>query len=509
MSPPGILIVEDENIVAMDIGRGLRRLGYGVVGRATRGEEAVELARLHRPALVLMDIRLKGPLDGVAAAGRIRGELEIPVLFLTAYADDATLQRAMAAEPFGYLLKPFEERELHTAIEIALNKHSAVSRAQSQTREALRQAQEQLQLFVDSVRDYAIFLLDADGRVMTWNPAAERIHGYPPGEVLGRNSAVFYSAEDVRAGVPARALATAAAEGRHQAETWRVRWDGSGFWADVALTAIHDPSGRLQGFGEVTRDITDRRAAEQRIRDLNAELEQRVRDRTAELESFSYSVSHDLRAPLRGIDGYIRMLQEDFGGILPPEAARLLGVVSSEARRMGQLIDDLLGFSRLGRQTMSITEVDLGALVSGVFDGMVHGIASRVPRLQLQPLPPVPGDVAMLRQVFANLIGNSVKFSRRQPDPVIEVGGRVDEGHVTCFVRDNGVGFDSRYAHKLFQVFQRLHSEEEFEGTGVGLAIVHRVIQRHGGRVWAEGAPGKGATFSFTLPLRSAGEGGS
>ncbi len=221
-----------------------------------------------------------------------------------------------------------------------------------------------------------------------------------------------------------------------------------------------------------------------------------------ELETFSYSVSHDLRAPLRAIDGFARILVEDHAAALDPEAQRLLGMIRDNTARMGQLIDDLLAFSRLSRKELETTTLDLRALAQGVVDELGKEEQARQITVTIGPLPPARGDRALVRQALVNLIGNAVKFTRGHSDARVEIGARRDGRDTVYYVRDNGVGFDMRYAHKLFGVFQRLHRPDEFEGTGVGLALVQRIVHRHGGRVWAEGRVNAGATFYFTLPER-------
>jgi signal transduction histidine kinase len=236
-------------------------------------------------------------------------------------------------------------------------------------------------------------------------------------------------------------------------------------------------------------------------------LEQRVIERTAqlkaaneELEAFCYSVSHDLRAPLRAIDGFARTLVEEYTPRLDGEGKRIVDIVCAEARRMGRLIDDLLAFSRLGRQRVQPSPIDMAALARNVFDECAAQAPGRKVQFRLGPLSPVSGDAAMLRQALANLLSNAIKFTRPKDVAEIEFGGRTEGRENLYYVRDNGVGFDMRYSGKLFGVFQRLHAEDEFEGTGVGLALVQRVIHRHGGRVWAEGRINQGATFHFALP---------
>ena len=490
--------------------------------------------------------------------------------------------------------------------------------------EKLRRSEERSRQLVDSVKDYAILLLDTEGRVLSWNRGAQRIKGYRAEEILGEHFSRFFTPEDVAAGVPAHHLQMAASEGQYEDEGWRVRKDGSRFWANAVLTAVRDERGTLTGFAKVTRDLTDRRVAEDALRaaeeyarlivdlaysafvaiddhgiitgwnrqseitfgwsreeavgrelaetiipaqhrdahrrglkhylasgegpvlnrvvELTAlrrdgtefpieltisplrlggkavftafvqditdrkEAEERIKRAAAaleaanaDLESFSYSVSHDLRAPLRAIDGYAQALLEDHAPRLDAEGQRLLGVVRENAQRMGQLIDGLLRFARFGRQAMTMTAIDMTALAQVVVEELQQGGEGRPAPVTIEPLPAAVGDKTLIRQVLANLLGNALKFSRGRPAPEVRVGGRPDGDEVIYFVKDNGVGFDMQYADKLFQVFGRLHRAEEFEGTGVGLALAQRIVHWHGGRAWAESVPGGGATFYFTL----------
>jgi PAS domain S-box-containing protein len=286
------------------------------------------------------------------------------------------------------------------------------------------------------------------------------------------------------------------------------RTDGSVGWTFSRAVPLLDAQGGLVEWFGAAADITDRKLAETRIQEANQQLEHRVAERTAqleaanqELESFSYSISHDLRAPLRGIDSFARMLQEDYAEKLDAEGKRWLTIVSDEAKRMGRLIDELLSFSRLGRRALSRSSINMDRLARDVAaSASATTPVPNKPRFDIGPLPPVHGDYTLIRQVLINLVSNAVKYAGKQDVPTVEISGHIRDDDTLYAVKDNGVGFDEKYAGKLFGVFQRLHSEDEFEGTGVGLAIVQRIVHRHGGKVWAESKLGYGATFYFTLP---------
>jgi PAS domain S-box-containing protein len=277
----------------------------------------------------------------------------------------------------------------------------------------------------------------------------------------------------------------------------------------VRLRAVPmlEQDGTAQEWIGSIQDIEDQRNAEQDLRTLNAELEQRVADRTSQLEAankdlegFSYSVSHDLRAPIRAIGGFCTLLSRDHESQIDGEAQRKIKIIKDEAERMGALIDDLLAFSRLGRKALQPVDIDMAELVTNVYQRVNQNQSNGAIAFRLGSLPHATGDRSLFEQVWINLLSNAVKFSSKKTTPMIEVGAISDEREHVYFVRDNGAGFDPRYCGNLFGVFQRLHHQEEFPGTGVGLALVHRIVTRHGGRIWADAKLGEGATFHFTLP---------
>jgi len=283
--------------------------------------------------------------------------------------------------------------------------------------------------------------------------------------------------------------------------------NGSVVWIDMVTSLRRDEKGQPLYFMTSVIDITERKRAEEELRKYHEHLEELVQERTAkleaanrELESFSYSVSHDLRSPLRAIDGFSRILLDDYAGRLDDEGKRLLNVVRDNTSRMGQLIDDILKFSRTSSLEMTFSGIDMEGLAREVVDELRPSVDHSKLQLEIEAIPPATGDRAMMHQVFVNLLSNAIKFSRYKEPAMIKVGGSLDGSEAIYFVRDNGAGFDMRYAEKLFGVFQRLHGVNEFEGTGIGLAIVKRIVNRHGGRVWAEGKVNEGATIYFSIP---------
>ncbi len=351
----------------------------------------------------------------------------------------------------------------------------------------------------------AMLMVDQAGKIQLVNTQAEKLFGYPRTELIGQAIEILVP-QRFRPQHPGhRASFFANPQGQARAmgagrDLYGLRKDGTEVPVEIGLNPMTTAEGTFVMASII--DITERKKLEQRVSERTAQLEAANKD----LEAFSYSVSHDLRAPLRAINGFSRILREEHTASLPPEAQRYLQLVRDNARQMGQLVDDLLAFSRLGRQALNKQRVAPADIARQALDGLWSEQDGRRIEISIEDLPPCEADPGLLKQVFVNLLSNALKFTRKRDVAVVGIGCRKDgENPDQCvyFVRDNGVGFDMRYADKLFGVFQRLHPAVEYEGTGVGLAIVQRIIHRHGGRVWAQADVNKGATLYFTL------EGGS
>jgi PAS domain S-box-containing protein len=489
---PHILIVEDESIVAFNLQQRLSHMGYHVPDVAVSGVETLALVAQCRPDLILMDIHIEGAMDGIDVAARIHESHPVPVIYLTAYSEDATLERARKTRPYGYLIKPFSERELHATIQMALERHT-VEKALAANQLLLEQALEAAHM--------GTVELDAATGDIQLSSGSVTMLGNHCDRAITLTSFLASMDEADRQGMAAQMDASAkpphkfSQEFRVNPEGQETRW--------IKFDASPMTGNRLSG---IVQDITKRKNAEIRLHQLNDSLEQLVTERTAELrqtlrelETFTFSAAHDLRAPIRSIAGLSAVMVEDYAEGLGEKGSRLMSSMGSAAVRMGELIDALLEMSRLSRTTMVLAEVDISQLASELAASMMEAEPQRRAVVQIAPGLKALADLVLVRSVLDNLMRNAWKYSGKKALTQIEVGSYTQDGRQVFFVRDEGCGFDMKMADRLFEPFNRLHSQTEFSGTGIGLSTVKRIVARHGGRIWTSSIPGEGATFFFTL----------
>ena len=482
--------------------------------------------------LILTDYNIPG-YDGMAAVREARArQPDAPIIVISGTLSEEDAVEVLRAGAVDYLIKQRLQR-LSSAARRALEEASE-RRLRREVERRIAESEERFRAMFEQAA-VGIAFFSPGGERLSFNQRYCEILGYAAGE-LGPGIQPTHP-EDLEASLERRRQVASGEVAVSQGTKRYTRKDATVVWCDVTNSLVRDGHGRPMHILTVIQDATARMQAEAALRELNAELERRIEERTRELserearimelnadlarrasqaeaanrelEAFSYSVSHDLRAPLHAVSGYASALAEEFAHRLDDEGRRYLERVRAGAARMDELIDDMLSLSRISRADLAARPLDVSALARVLLEELREREPARACRLDVQPGMQALADAALLRIALTNLLGNAWKFSSKRESTVIEVGRLPSEGLMAVFfVRDQGAGFDPAHADKLFGAFRRLHSEKEFPGTGIGLATVRRVIERHGGNVWAEGTPGAGATFFFSLPREGPASGG-
>jgi len=509
-----ILIVDDLADKLLALESILEPLGQNLV-IARSGREALKLILQHEFTVMILDINMPG-MDGFETAGLIRQRkscAHTPIIFVTSFSTgDTEVYRGYSLGAVDYLFTPVVPDVLRSKVSVFVELARKSREVQRQAEALRRVEEERLQrklaetnlLLEDEARRNRFFRLsiellaiaDYEGRFAQTNPTWHVALGYPADSLNGQRLTDLIHPEDLIATEAVLARVTLSErpeyfESRFRHHSGAYRWLG---WT----IAPFDEEGLLYIFA---RDITERREREEEIRKLNEDLSrqaQSLQSLNQELETFSYSISHDLRAPLRAISSYSQMMIDD-GVPLSPDSSQMLSAINRNSLHMSQLIDDFLNFFRVGQQEVTVTAIDMDAAVKDAIIGLRNELTKRTVDFKISPLPPSQGDRVMVGQIMVNLISNSVKFTQQAKKPKIEISCEAGSNPPVYWVKDNGAGFNMEHYSKLFGVFQRLHNRADFPGTGIGLAIVQKIVQRHGGRIWAESKVNEGATFYFTL----------
>lgn len=480
MSKPQIMIVEDEGVVALSLQTHLKSFGYEVPIMVATGEEAVRYIHIIQPDLILMDIRLDGAIDGVEAAAKIRSYVDIPIIYLTANSDEDTLQRAKITEPYGYLLKPFEERELRTTIETALYKH--------QMERELRESQQWLATTLHSIGE-GIIATDAQGCIKMMNPVAEALTGWSQAEALGQDLFRVFNIAYEQIEIPTDDLVIGIEQNVSpitSLQTYLIARDGKYRPIDRNVAPIRAGEGNIIGTVVVFQDITPRQQAEK----LQKEL---IKD----LDAFAHTVSHNLRAPLTSIIGYVSLMEEKLRGS-SEELHHYVNTSLRSAQKMNSIIEALLLLASVRKEQIDLKPLNMARIVAEV----QHRLTSLIQEYKAEIISPTSWPVALgyapwVEEVWANYISNAIKYGGKSPRIQLGATARSD-GMIRFWVRDNGPGLSQEEQSRLFTEFIRLNQIKVY-GYGLGLSIVRRIISRLGGTVSVESEVGHGSTFAFTL----------
>ena len=417
--------------------------------------------------------------------------------------DDANRKRRM----YGIVMETTEQKVEETLLEKLVAERTA---SLMRSNEELKKSEERYSKMAEEVQDYAILLLSVEGHVLNWNKGAQRIKGYNESEIIGKHFRIFYLPDDRESKLPESLIKRASEEGRAMHEGWRIRKDNTVFWGSIVITALHDEQNNIIGFTKVTRDLTEKKLADDQLKQYAHELE----EQNKELEQFAYIASHDLQEPLRKIQTFTEILERFIDD--PEQRKKYLERIQSSAQRMSQLIRSVLEYSRLSVTDVKLEPVDLNTILDNVKTDLELQISERGVVIEHGKLPVVKGVQVQLHQLLLNLVSNAIKFSDQ--DPKIELITRLVKAkeltgypnlqpgmdYVEILVRDNGIGFEQKYADKIFTIFQRLHGQKTYPGTGIGLALCKKIVDNHHGYIRAESEPGKGSSFFvYLLPAKT------
>ncbi len=511
-----ILVVDDEILIARNLQRTLVDLGHEVLDVACSGEDAIEKVGLLKPDLVFMDIRLASGMDGIEAARLIRDRFRAPVVFLTAYADEDTLSRARGVAPYGYLVKPVAERDVRIVTEMAMARHTAEI--------LLEQSEARNRLILNTTHD-AFVGMSEKGLITDWNPQAEAIFGWTRDEAIGRilRDTIIppHFGEAHTAGL---AHFLRSGEGpilNKRIELRALHRDGHEFPVELTISSVAINGTHF--FSGFIHDITDRKKtemalveSERALRQAKEGLEEKVKERTAqlenananlavsntELEQFAGVAAHDLRAPIKAMNSWADMLERRLPQPRDEETEQAIGFIKFNSQKAEQLIDDLLQVARANAANLEMNPVPLEKMVADVIRVLQDKIESSGADVSVGRLPIVIGNQTYLEGLFSNLIGNALVYRHRDRAPKISISCRELPRFYEFSIKDNGIGIVEKYNDRIFQMFNRLHSESEYPGTGIGLAFCKKVVEQCGGKIWVSSVPGEGSTFYFTYPRK-------
>jgi len=493
-----IMIVEDESITAQNIKKSVINLGFEVVSIEDNGKYAIKKAEKLKPDLVLMDVVLKGEIDGIEAASKIHEQFNIPVVYLTAYSNNKLFERAKLTDPYGFLVKPVDFYGLKCTLENAFYRY-----------ELEKESKKNLKVFLDGLPNSSV-LIEPEGKIIIANEVFLKTYGKYHDEITCKNMFDFLPEFIAK---KCRKTYKKVIESQ---ESFSIETEHSGIYTKYFINPVFDKEGKVSRLAIIIYDISKEKNAEIQLKEAYESLEVKVQERTAELDmvieelkrsneelqQFAYVVSHDLQEPLRTIVSFTQLLERHYKGKLDDDADEFMDYIVDAAKRMQELIYDLLEYSRVAKNGEKFQPVDIEEVLNSALFNLKTLITKSNVEITHDKLPTVTAYKNQLIQLLQNLIGNAIKFKKTNESLKIHISAQKDEKKFEYIfsVSDNGIGIEKEYFDRIFTIFQRLHTREEYTGTGIGLSTAKKIIEYHGGSIWVESKPGVGSTFYFTIP---------